>query len=146
MEGDGNCQFRSISFGLYGGWVGGCRLVPVGGGSCPGWRRAVTSSVSRRPGSCLVGRPQLWMPAVSTHQLTPSTHPALAADPHTHFAQPDTHTLAQPAHSADATCTDVPAGTPRHHAYVRRKAVEYMRLQRHDFEAFLGEEFSSYAK
>lgn len=37
-------------------------------------------------------------------------------------------------------------GTPRHHAYVRRRAVKYMRQQRHEFEAFLGEEFSSYAK
>jgi hypothetical protein len=57
-----------------------------------------------------------------------------------------------PACSTASPCSSArrrppfPAGTPRHHGYVRRKAVEYMRAARGDFEAFLGEDFASYLR
>ena len=38
------------------------------------------------------------------------------------------------------------AGTPRHHAHVRRCAVAHMQRQRREFEAFLGEEVGWYVR
>jgi hypothetical protein len=37
-------------------------------------------------------------------------------------------------------------GTPQHHGFVRRSAVEHMKLHRSEFEAFLGEDFKTYAR
>lgn len=37
-------------------------------------------------------------------------------------------------------------GTPVHHAFVRRKAVAYIRFHRPDFEVFLGEDFKTYVR
>lgn len=37
-------------------------------------------------------------------------------------------------------------GTPVHHAFVRQKAVAYIKQHRADFEAFLGEDFKTYVR
>lgn len=120
MEGDGNCQFRSMSWGLYGA-----------GGRAHRGRGRVGGGAVR---SCARPAPLPWPCSAALASRSP---PAACPRP-PRVQRPARLQLARPPQRA------VPAGTPRHHGYVRRRAVEYMVQRRDDFQGFLGEEFGDY--